>query len=70
MQIILQEDVEKLGTRGQVVDVAEGSGAGQLRALQVRLVGPTTFRRYGPLVTPGTTSIASIQFGNRTIALI
>jgi large subunit ribosomal protein L9 len=24
MQIILQEDVEKLGTRGQVVDVAEG----------------------------------------------
>ena len=24
MQIILQEDVEKLGTRGQVVDVANG----------------------------------------------
>jgi len=24
MQIILQEDVEKLGTRGQVIDVAEG----------------------------------------------
>ena len=24
MQIILQEDVEKLGTRGEVVDVAEG----------------------------------------------
>ena len=24
MQIILQEDVEKLGTRGQVVNVAEG----------------------------------------------
>ena len=24
MQIILQEDVEKLGTRGQLVDVAEG----------------------------------------------
>ena len=24
MQIILQEDVEKLGTRGQVVEVAEG----------------------------------------------
>lgn len=24
MQIILQEDVEKLGTRGQIVDVAEG----------------------------------------------
>ena len=24
MQIILQEDVEKLGTRGQLVEVAEG----------------------------------------------
>ena len=24
MQIILQEDVEKLGTRGQVVEVADG----------------------------------------------
>ena len=24
MQIILQEDVDKLGTRGQLVDVAEG----------------------------------------------
>jgi len=24
MQIILQEDIEKLGTRGQVVEVADG----------------------------------------------
>ena len=40
MQIILQEDVEKLGNRGEVVEVAEGYARNFLLAAQARRSRP------------------------------
>ena len=46
MQIILQEDVEKLGTRGQVVEVAEGYARNYLLPQKLALeASPSNMKR-------------------------
>jgi large subunit ribosomal protein L9 len=48
MQIILQEDVEKLGTRGQVVEVAEGYARNYLLPRKLALAAtPGNLRQLG-----------------------
>jgi large subunit ribosomal protein L9 len=46
MQIILQQDVEKLGTRGQIVEVAEGYARNYLLARKLALeASPSNLKR-------------------------